>query len=239
MAYQYSNAAREIKAVEKISTRSLLLVLASAVDVKTGSCFHSAGCLMYWSGLSKGTFYAAVEELENLGILKRERRRKGNRTNLWILNIARMEDLRVSWQDVKPTDAPDTQEVTDDSGMGLPQDEEEIDEAEIGMWASEMNSKYKIQPGTDDYWTLSKVLDILGTHSVSFARFKQVVEGLNRVAQEGRLHLFYPSVEAGKTGHLSHKAFMGPVKFPDRAKAWDRVEKSVNETNFDAIYAEE
>jgi hypothetical protein len=105
MAYQFSNAAREISSIKRISTRNLLMVIASAVDQKTGTGFWSAGCLMHWSQLSKGTFYTAVEELENTGILRRERRRKGNRTNLWTLDIKAMESLRVSWDSVKPKDA--------------------------------------------------------------------------------------------------------------------------------------
>lgn len=132
MAYQYSNAAREIASIKTISTRNLLMVLASAVDAKTGTCFHSAGCLMHWSQLSKSTFYLAVAELEKAGILSRKRRRARNRTNEWRLDIKKMESLRVSWDSVKPKDAvPEPQDdPTDDSGMGLPKPAFEIDEEE-------------------------------------------------------------------------------------------------------------
>jgi len=111
MAYQYSNAAREIASIKRISTRNLLMVLASAVDSKTGTCFHSVECLRHWSQLAKGTFYQAVDELETAGILSRERRRRGNRTNLWRLDIKTMESMRVSWDSIRPKDSvPEDQE---------------------------------------------------------------------------------------------------------------------------------
>jgi hypothetical protein len=130
MAYQYSNAAREIHEIKHISTRNLLMVLASAVDQKTGTGFWSAACLMHWSGLSKGTFYQAVDELETLGILSRTRRAKGNRTNLWRLDIKTMESKRISWDSIKPKDAAPEEQDEPDSGLGLTTDEGAVEDEE-------------------------------------------------------------------------------------------------------------
>lgn len=189
MAYQFMNAARECSIVKHLSTRLLLMTLASAVDVKTGTGFWSAGCLMHWSQLSKGAFYTAVAELESLGILKRERRRKGNRTNLWTLDIKKMESMRVSWQDIKPKDSvPEGQDdPTDDAGQGVPRDEE-VDEMEIIDWTANLNKRMKQQPGSDGYFTLSKIQNIVETNGVSFARVKEVIEAFVQAAEEGTMY---------------------------------------------------
>jgi len=231
MAYQYSNAAREIASIKKISTRCLLMVLASAVDVKTGTCFHSVDCLMHWSQLAQGTFYEAVKELERAGILTRTRRRKGNRTNLWRLDIKKMESLRVSWDSIKPKDAtPDTQEVTDDSGMGLPNvtsdafnvDEEEGDEMKIIDWITRMNKWMRCQVGTDELYTLSKVRAIMETNGVSFARVKEVVEALSHAAEDGDLPRYFPQIKSGSKGRITCRTFAGPA-FVKAAQNYERV----------------
>jgi hypothetical protein len=234
MAYQFSNAAREIAVVKHISTRSLLFALASAVDAKTGTCFHSAGCLMHWSGLSKGTFYAAVEELESLGILSRERRRKGNRTNLWRLDIKKMESLRVSWQDIKPQDAaPEPQdEPHGDSGMGLPEVEGAFDELEVVDWCNHMNDWMKCKIGTDEYYTLSKVQKIMEETRSTFARVKEVIEALSRAAEEGRIRDYFPTIGGPGKGRMTHAAFSwnsekSRSKFTLCAEAYDKVHSMV------------
>jgi hypothetical protein len=224
MAYQYSNAAREIASIKTISTRNLLMVLASAVDQKTGTGFWSAECLMHWSQLAKSTFYLAVKELEGLGILKRERRRKGNHTNVWRLDIKKMESMRVSWASIKPKDAePETDEANDDAGQGLPRDEEEVDEMDIIGWSDYMNKWMKCKIGTDEYYTLSKVRAIMETNGASFARVKEVIEALSHAAEDGELGRFYPGTKmVGQKGRMTHGAFGGP-KFGNIAKAYDKV----------------
>ncbi len=231
MAYQFSNAAREISVVKLISARSLLMVLASAVDKKTGTCFHSAGCLMHWSGLSKGTFYTAVGELEKHGILKRQRRRNGNHTNLWTLDIKKMESLRVSWQDIKPKDAaPEPQDDPDgDSGMGLPpkaesfsdSEQEKVDEAMLSTWTTMVNRRFGFEPGTDAFWTLSKAQAIVDEAAGDFDRVREVVETLAEACQDGRIQEYFPKVKADGKLHMGYGSFIG--KWRICSDAYDRV----------------
>jgi hypothetical protein len=111
MAYQYTNAAREISCVKSNTARLLLMVLASAVENETGTGKWSAACLMHWTQLSKDAFFKAARYLEEKGILTRDRRRLRNRTNVWRLDIKTLESMRVSWDSIRPKDAvPEDQE---------------------------------------------------------------------------------------------------------------------------------
>jgi len=231
MAYQYSNAAREIASIKRISTRNLLMVLASAVDSKTGTCFHSVKCLMHWSQLSKGTFYQAVEELEKAGVLKRQRRRKGNRTNLWTLDIKVMESKRISWDSIRPKDAaPEVQHEDGDSGQGLPKPAE-ADDAEIGAWANITNRRFGFKPGSGAYFTLSKVKELMEEGSCSFERVREVVETLAEACKEGRIHEYFPKAPKAKAGtqHMGFESFSGKWKFC--VDAYDRVANAVTVSN--------
>lgn len=246
MAYQFSNAAREIASIKRISTRNLLMVLASAVDARTGTCFHSAGCLMHWSQLAKGTFYQAVDELVKAGILSRQRRRKGNRTNQWRLDIKKMQSLRVSWDSVKPKDAaPEPQdEPHGDSGMGLPDVEGAFDELEVVDWCNHMNDWMKCKIGTDEYYTLSKVQKIMEETGSTFARVKEVIEALSRAAEEGRIRDYFPTIGGPGKGRMTHAAFSWNLeksrsKFTLCAEAFDKVHPMVTVSQLFEIEEEE
>ena len=226
MAYQYSNAAREIASIKKISTRCLLMVLASAVDSKTGTCFHSVACLMHWSQLAKGTFYQAVEELEKAGILKRERRRKGNRTNLWTLDIKVMESKRVSWDSIKPKDvAPEPQDEPD-SGLGLPdvvkkafEDDEprmiddEQEEASLQEFCQYTNKAMKQKPGTDGYFSPHKIRKIAEDNRVSLSRVQDVMSWMTSEAELGHLGRYIPDISRD-CRHITILSFQ---------KAWSKI----------------
>lgn len=219
MAYAHSNAAREIACIKKISTRNLLMVLASAANSETHSGFHSAGCLMHWSGLVKSTFYQAVDELKELGILKTERRRKGNKTNVWKLDIDKMESMRVSWQSIKPKNESELEAATDDSGMGLPKGEP--DEAEMAEWASSINRFTECNPGTTSYWTLSKVQDLVDQAGSDFQRVKEVVETLETAAVEGKIDTFLPHITAKPKQRVGAAEFQRA--WPKLSAAFDKV----------------
>jgi hypothetical protein len=226
MAYQYSNAAREIASIKKISTRCLLMVLASAVDSKTGTGYHSVACLRHWSQLSKGTFYQAVEELEKEGILRRERRRKGNRTNVWTLDIKVMESKRVSWDSIKPKDdAPEPQDEPD-SGLGLsdavkkafeddePQmTDEEQEEANLQEFCQYRNKEMKQKPGTDGYYSPHKIRKIAEDNRVPLSRVLDVISWATAQAESGHLGRYIPNIPRD-CRHITILSFQ---------KAWSKI----------------
>jgi len=198
MAYQYSNAAREIASVKHLSTRLLLFTIASAVDQKTGTGFWSVDCLKHWSQLSQGAFYTAVKELEDLGLLKRERRKRGNRTNLWTLDIKKMESLRVSWASIKPNDAvPEEQEepekpedisiskafeVKDDDEPKLDDDDEKLHDL-----CQYLNKKYDLPMDSQKNFMPNRVITAAEKNQVSVAHFAKVMEWIMAWMYSGNL----------------------------------------------------
>jgi hypothetical protein len=180
------------------------MILASAVDSKTGTCFHSVACLMYWSQLAKGTFYQAVEELVTAGILRRERRRKGNRTNLWTLDIKKMESLRVSWDSIRPKDAAPEPQDEPDSEQGIPEtapakkaawdyEETTLDDGEEKLTAlcQFINKKYGFQLGSDSVWMPNRVIASANKAQADLGKFSKVAEWAMAWAWEGNFPVLF------------------------------------------------
>lgn len=99
MAYQHSQLARECSAVTTPSARLVLMVLASAMDIKTHQCFWTYGCLLHYTKLSRSTLAKALAEIEQAGIITR--RQRMNRSNIYIWKPDVAEALREQYKSRK------------------------------------------------------------------------------------------------------------------------------------------
>jgi len=92
MAYQHSQFARECSAVTTPSARLLLMILASAMDKDTHTCFWRWKTLLHYSKLSRSTIASALNEIEVSGIITRQHRYRQSNIYMWHPDIA--EQLR-------------------------------------------------------------------------------------------------------------------------------------------------